>query len=298
MKSFLRGRSALGAAAPVLAALVLGALLAGASPAQAQGTVAQGTVSQGGFDILTLRGPGSSIGVEITELDAAIAKASVVENGVVIANVRPDTPAARAGFQSGDIVVEFDGEAVRSARQFRRLVEETRPGHEVKATVMRNRSRQSLTVTPELAAAAAPLANLPVIRELQVQPQTLPSLKAAPFRVAPGQTWLMSTGQGRLGVSVIPLETQLAEYFGAKQGVLVTDVTADTPASRAGIKAGDVILEVAARPVTSVADVNDALRAAAAGAGVDVKVLRNKKELLLKATMPGSASPAPARQRL
>src|SRR6187397_2662176 len=46
MKSFLRGRSALGAAAPVLAALVLGALLAGATSAQAQGTVAQGTVSQ------------------------------------------------------------------------------------------------------------------------------------------------------------------------------------------------------------------------------------------------------------
>ena len=79
MKSFLRGRSALEAAAPVLAALVLGALLAGATSAQAQGTVAQGTVSQGGFDILTLRGPGSSIGVEITELDAAIAKASAVE---------------------------------------------------------------------------------------------------------------------------------------------------------------------------------------------------------------------------
>src|SRR5687768_3680923 len=125
MKRIFGGRAALRAAA-----WVVGALLAGASPARAQG----------GFDILTLRGQGSSIGVEIMELDADKAKASAVESGVTIANVRPDTPAARAGFQSGDVVVEFDGEAVRSARQFQRLVEETRPGHEVKATIVRDRS--------------------------------------------------------------------------------------------------------------------------------------------------------------
>lgn len=281
MKRILRSRWVLGAAAPML-----GAWLATATPAAAQG----------GFDILTLRGPGSSIGVEITELDAEKAKSSSVENGVVINAVRPETPAARAGFQAGDIVVEFDGEAVRSARQFRRLVEETRPGHEVKATVVRNRSRQSLAVTPELAAAGsvpAPLSNLPALRQLQVQP----NLKAAPFNVEPGRTW-STFSQGRLGVSVISLETQLAEYFGAKQGVLVTGVNADTPASRAGIRAGDVILDVGARPVTSPADVNDALRTIDAGASVDIKVLRDKKELLLKVAMPGAASPAPARQRL
>ena len=281
MKRILRSRWVLGAAAPML-----GAWLATATPAAAQG----------GFDILTLRGPGSSIGVEITELDAEKAKSSSVENGVVINSVRPETPAARAGFQAGDIVVEFDGEAVRSARQFRRLVEETRPGHEVKATVVRNRSRQSLAVTPELAAAGsvpAPLSNLPALRQLQVQP----NLKAAPFNFEPGRTW-STFSQGRLGVSVISLETQLAEYFGAKQGVLVTGVNADTPASRAGIRAGDVILDVGARPVTSPADVNDALRTIDAGASVDIKVLRDKKELLLKVAMPGAASPAPARQRL
>ena len=106
MKNILRGRWAMGGAASVL-----GAWLATATPA----------LAQGGFDILTLRGPGSSIGVEISELDAEKAKSSAVENGVVINSVRPDTPAARAGFQAGDVVVEFDGEAVRSARQFRRL---------------------------------------------------------------------------------------------------------------------------------------------------------------------------------
>lgn len=284
MKRILRGRCAVG-----VAASVLGAWLTSATPA----------LAQSGFDILTLRGPGSSIGVEISELDAEKAKSSSVENGVVVNSVRPDTPAARGGFQAGDIVVEFDGETVRSVRQFRRLVEETRPGHEVKVTVVRDRSRRALTVTPEPAPAASmqgPLANLPALRSLTVppQPKVEPNVKVAPFRFSEGITF---TSRGRLGVSVMSLETQLAEYFGAKHGVLVTGVGADTPASRAGLKAGDVILEVGAQPVTNPADVNNALRATTAGASVDIKVLRDKKELLLKATMPAAPSPAPERQR-
>jgi serine protease Do len=284
MKKILRGRRAVG-----VAASVLGVWLVSATPA----------LAQGGFDILTLRGPGSSIGVEISELDAEKAKSSSVENGVVVNSVQPDTPASRAGFQPGDIMVEFDGETVRSVRQFRRLVEETRPGHVVKATVVRDRARRALTVTPEPATAAniqAPRSNLPALRSLTVpaQPKVEPNAKVAPFRFSQGITF---TSRGRLGVSVMPLETQLADYFGAKQGVLVTDVGSDTPASRAGIKAGDVILEVAAQPVTSPADVNNALRATSAGASVDIKVLRDKKELLLKATMPAAPSPAPERQR-
>lgn len=283
MKKILRGRCAVS-----VAASVLGVWLTSATPA----------LAQGGFDILTLRGPGSSIGVEISELDAEKAKSSAAENGVVVTSVRPDTPAARAGFQTGDIVVEFDGEAVKSVRQFRRLVEETRPGHEVKATVVRDRNRRALTVTPELATAAntAPLANLPALRGLTVpaQPRVEPNAKVAPFRFSEGLTF---TSRGRLGVTVTSLEPQLAEYFGARQGVLVTSVNADTPASRAGIKAGDVILEVAAQPVMNPADVNNALRATSAGATVDIKVLRDKKELLLKAPMPAAPSPAPERQR-
>jgi serine protease Do len=269
MKSILRSRSTL-----LTAASITGALLAAASPA----------LAQSGVDILTLRGPGSSIGVEITELDADKAKASAVENGVVIANVQPDTPAARAGFQSGDIVVEFDGEAVRSARQFRRLVEETRPGHEVKATVVRDRSRRAVSVTPELAAAARTpkVLRLPALRQLQ------PNAKSGvPFRIEPIAPF---NAQQRLGLSVMPLQPQLAEYFGAKQGLLVTGVTADAPASRAGIKAGDVILEVGARPVENASDVTEGLRTAEAGGTVDIKLLRDKKELVLKVAVPAAGS--------
>jgi serine protease Do len=278
MKKLLRGSCRL-----TVAAAALGIVLADVSPAAAQG----------GFDILTLRAPGSTIGVEITELDAEKVKASGVENGVVINNVRPNTPASRAGFQAGDIVVEFDGEAVRSARQFRRLVEETRPGREVKATVVRDRNRQALTVTPELGTAG----NIP---ELTPFARPAPNARPAePFRIEPALPRLAPfNNQGRLGVTVMPLESQLAEYFGARQGVLVTAVGADTPASRAGLKAGDVIVEVGSRPVTSAADVTEAMRSSGSGGSLDVKVLRDKKEMVLKVAIPADTPPAPERQRL
>ena len=276
-----------GSCRAAVAAAAIGMMLTGASPAAAQG----------GFDILTLRGPGSSIGVEIAELDAEKAKAGGVDNGVVINSVRPATPAARAGFLAGDIVVEFDGEAVRSARQFRRLVEETRPGHEVKATVIRDRSRRALSVTPELGTAGnVPESLKPFARPALPQPNLKP---IEPFRVEPALPRLMPfNGQGRLGVSVMPLESQLAEYFGARQGVLVTAVGADTPASRAGLKAGDVIVEVATRPVASAADVTEALRTSGSGGTLDVKLLRDRKELLIKVAIPAETPPSPQRQRL
>ena len=93
-------------------------------------------------DLLALEGPGSSIGVTVRDQagDAS---------GVSIESVREGTPATRAGLQKGDIVVEFDGEPARSARQFTRLVRETAPGRAVKMTVLRDGSRRTVDITPE-----------------------------------------------------------------------------------------------------------------------------------------------------
>ena len=79
-------------------------------------------------DLLTLVGPGSSIGITVRDSDS----------GVVVQGTRDGTPASRAGLKEGDIVTEFDGERARSAAQFTRLVRETAPGRTVKMTVLRN----------------------------------------------------------------------------------------------------------------------------------------------------------------
>src|SRR4030095_14238398 len=81
------------------------------------------------LDGLVLEGPGSTIGVTVRELSADDALRAKVQasDGVLVDSVRESTPASRAGLKNGDVVVEFDGERPRSARQLTRLVRETPP---------------------------------------------------------------------------------------------------------------------------------------------------------------------------
>src|SRR5437762_2166062 len=95
-------------------------------------------------------------------------------------------------------------------------------------------------------------------------------------------------GSGRrLGVTVEQLTGQLADYFGAKQGLLVTSVTEDSAASRAGLKAGDVITSVDGRSIRTRQDLVIALREARADE-VSIAIVRDRKETTLKAKVEAS----------
>src|SRR5688572_28518147 len=75
---------------------------------------------------MVLDGRGSRIGVTVDDLTPDDLKGlNGATSGVRIQDVNEDSPAAKAGLRAGDVVVEFDGEKIRSARQFSRLVEET-----------------------------------------------------------------------------------------------------------------------------------------------------------------------------
>ena len=91
---------------------------------------------------------GSQIGVSIRDFNDDELKAGKVTNGVVIEDVEADGPAQKAGFKAGDVVTDYDGERVRSTRQFIRLVQETAEGRAVAASVMRDGQRVPLTVQP------------------------------------------------------------------------------------------------------------------------------------------------------
>ena len=89
----------------------------------------------------------------------------------------------------------------------------------------------------------------------------------------------------RLGIEGERVGSQLAEFFGVKEGVLVRSVSKDSPADKAGIKAGDVITKIGSTTVLRPADISNALRQAEAGKQVPVSIVRNKQPVTLNITV-------------
>ena len=243
------------------------------------------------FEVLS-QGAGSRIGISIDDVSADDVKSRKLssQSGALIEAVDDDTPAAKAGFRSGDVVLEFDGERVRSARQLTRLIQETPSGRQVAVVVSRDGQRMNLSVIPESRdsfAATAPgvwVSPAPRAPRAPRPPQVLRSTPRESLRVVPPMPeFAYSFGGGRLGVSTQSISSQLAKHFGVERGVLVTDVTENSAASKAGIRAGDVITKV---NDAAIDDTGDLLRELGRRDGeVSIEIVRGGKAQTLKATL-------------
>jgi len=231
-----------------------------------------------GLAVLAGRGP--TLGVSVRDVRPAEAGGERAA-GVLIDDVRPGSPAEKAGLKRGDILVEFDGERVRSARQFARLVQETAPGRTVKAAMVRDGRRSDIEITPagddDRRADSMIHGDFPgYMRDFGRDLGRLGDHFNFDFDLD-----VLGTGR-RLGVTVEQVTRQLADYFGAKDGLLVTSVTDDSAASRAGLKAGDVITSIDGRPVHTRQDLLSALRESR-GDEVSIGIVRDRKETTVKA---------------
>ena len=231
---------------------------------------------------------GSEIGVSVRDLSSdEIAKAHLARpGGVLVQDVREGSPASRAGLVNGDIVVEFDGERVRGADHFTRLVRETPAGRAVKSAIVRAGSRRELEITPQ--AGEQFTGGLPDMQQLERRLRALPELRNRqnlPDDLDPTPD-LQVTPRGQIGIVLAPLTEQLADYFGVKTGVLVKTVTNGSAAAQAGMKAGDVITAVNGRPVQNVGDVQRTVRSAKPGSALDMRLQRDKKEINVKVIVP------------
>jgi S1-C subfamily serine protease len=242
--------------------------------------------------VMVFDGRGGRIGVTVKDLTADEVSKAGGTSGVRIDGVEQEGAAARAGVHEGDIVVDFDGERVRSARQLSRLVQETADDRTVQMTVVRDGQRQTLDVTPERGAAmwSGLIDGDRVRREVE---RGMRGLDAMPsFRIDPGGFTFdgLPLSPVRLGVQLDTLTPQLADYFGAEDGgALVAGVTAGSAAEKAGVTAGDVIVSIGDQPVRTVADVRSRLRTAEAGA-LSIGVVRDRKDVRLTATIERAAA--------
>ncbi len=214
------------------------------------------------------------LGVGVVEVTAERAKALklIDEHGVEITRVDDDSPAARAGLKPQDIVLEYQGQRVEGVEQFVRLVRETPSGREVKLQVFR-----AGKAVPVVAALESRRVRMIEVGDVQV---AIPTISVMPPEIHIGDL-RRGTAHGStsaLGIEAERLESQLAEYFGVREGVLVRSVVPASSAGKAGIKAGDVITKVGESKVSTPAELVRQLRAAE-GRSASLSLVRERKPM-------------------
>ncbi|MCD9185993.1 MAG: PDZ domain-containing protein [Pyrinomonadaceae bacterium] len=239
-------------------------------------------------------GGGSYLGVQTQEISKEnFAKYGLVEvRGVAVEKVVENSPAADAGIQNGDVIIRFNGEEVTGTRKLSRLIAEIAPDHQAKITVLRNGTEREFTVTigkremPELGENGAILQGFPQMSEMPLSRIPLSPNMTLPPMDEDGNVLILRNGESRqIGVSVTQLTKQLAENFGVSggRGLLIENVRENSPAAKAGLKAGDVIVEADGKEVKNSLELIRALNAKKEG-DVSLTIVREKNRQTINVT--------------
>ncbi len=214
--------------------------------------------------------------------------------GVGVTQVVKDSPAEKAGLRKDDVILRLDGENVSSVRKLNRLVSELAPDQSVRVSFSRGGAEQEVTatVTKRLNQSFAGdlLRGDPKIWKFERPDMKLFKWEGAPFCHGDlfnndGNFSFALGNTRRIGVSTMELTKQLADYFGVTsgKGVLVTSVTDDGPAAKAGVRAGDVITAIEGEEVDSPGDLSRVINRKKEG-DVTLTIIRNKSQQTIRVT--------------
>lgn len=235
------------------------------------------------YRALMAEASGGYLGVEIEDVSADTVKELKLreERGVLIRDVREDSPASKAGLKARDVIVGFNGQRVEGLAQFSRLLRETPTGRPVSLSVIRDGREQEIKATLGSRRKEGHLFD----PEIHVEVPSIP----ADSNNWPNSLWTYSS-RGRLGVQVQPLSEQLGEYFGVdgKHGLLVSSVIHDSPAAKAGIRAGDVIVSIDGKKVDAAGSISESLRGKEGD--VSVTIFRDRQRQTIKVTLEAPQS--------
>jgi serine protease Do len=191
------------------------------------------------------------IGVQIQPVTSDIAESLGMKTseGALVAEPQAESPAAKAGIESGDVITAVNGHSVKDARDLARQIGVMAPGSEAKLTVWRKGEEKRFSLT---------LGELPKEMHAAATPDAAPS----------------GTDVPKLGLMLAPA----GQVAGSgSEGVVVTAVEPNGLASEAGLKTGDVILDVGGKKISKPADVREAI-AEARKAGKRTVLMRMKSD--------------------
>ncbi len=197
------------------------------------------------------------MGITIEPLSPGLAKQFGLEpktKGLLVTDVGPDTPAAKAGLKQGDVVISFDGAPVANRQVLQYLVSTSDIGKSYKVVYIRDGQKHETNVSP--AAADSVASHMPKDRSSESNG---------------GVSKVNQLELPEFGLAVSPLTSELAEKYGWDKdapGVIVTGTLPDGPAAEKGLEVGDRITRIVKDkkivPVKSVKDLEEAAKAATA----------------------------------
>lgn len=198
------------------------------------------------------------LGVYIQDVDRGLAESLGLKKpqGALIAQVEPNGPADKAGIKAGDVIVQFNRQAIRDSGDLPHVVGLINPGEEVSAIIVREGKR----------------------REISVEVGELGS----------GDVASSSTGGGdRLGMDTRELDKSTARNWRLAGGVVVTQVYPDTPAAKAGLLPGDVIVQLGYSDIESQDDYEAAAKSMAEGTPVPIRIFRQGRPIFRSIELGG-----------
>ena len=223
--------------------------------------------------------------------------------GVGIEKVIENSPAAQAGLQNGDVVLRFDGEEVKSVAKLSRMIGEVAPDQKVRLTILRGGNEQEITATigkrvPFTFERMAPMGSFPALPgspsgEFKLSDEFFKNLPPGEFPNNGSFVWNFSAGR-KIGVVAESLTKQLGETFGVAdgKGLLIMEVRENSPAAKAGLKAGDIITEVDGTVVAESMELVRAVNAKKEG-DVEITFVRDKNRNKIRVTPEQSKDDMP-----
>lgn len=239
------------------------------------------------FDLRTSK---SFLGVGIVDIDRERAKELQLkeQRGVEVTRVEEGSPAVKAGIAVGDILLEFNGQKLESKEQLGRMVRETPVGRKVKILLFRNGTEKAVMVV----IGVRKIAGIEVPQGAwNFEMPEMPSF-AIPDVPSPYLSWRSNV----LGIEFEEIGSQLAEYFGVKEGVLIRAVMKDSPGEKAGLKAGDVITRVAEKPVKNPREITNIVRGEKDKTTIAIGFVRERRDKKVQVQLENSSGERLQRQ--
>lgn len=205
-----------------------------------------------------------------------------VREGALVNSVVEGSPAETAGLTEGDVIVKIEQTRVRNSKDLTDAMQSFRVGQTAGIEYYRDGRRmrtEAVLTGQEDEFEWQPRAERRGRRQRTQEPDMYYFDNRAPRAFA-----FMTGDTPRLGVALVDLTDQLSEYFGVKSGVLVSEVKEESAAETAGLKAGDVITEVAGKPTSDSRDVREELSEVESGP-VTITVMRKGKPITVTAEL-------------